>query len=72
MADYTQIKGGNSTGRTFKRPPVTCDLCGAENLKIFIDGAMQRGSWANMCPSCHDRNGRGLGIGRGQKYSVIG
>jgi hypothetical protein len=34
----------------------------------IIDGVTTYGSWALMTPECHSEYGRGLGIGRGQKY----
>jgi hypothetical protein len=53
-------------------PPVKCDLCQKAITKTFVDGATQYGPWANMCPSCHKARGRGLGIGKGQKYKLEG
>ena len=50
--------------------PATCDICGLPIKNVFIDGATCFGVWANMCPSCHTLDGRGLGIGRGQKYEL--
>jgi hypothetical protein len=35
---------------------------------IIIDGATTMGPWALMVPESHERHGRGLGLGRGQKY----
>lgn len=51
--------------------PADCQICGinlAEHTKYFIDGATARGPWALMCELCHITHGRGLGVGRGQKY----
>lgn len=53
-----------------------CDLAGTRlaarecnpNPNEFIDGAMKIGQWANMCPACFGKNGRGLGKGVGQRY----
>jgi len=53
-------------------PPAKCDLCQKPIGKTFIDGATQYGPWANMCPSCHKARGRGLGMGKGQKYKLEG
>lgn len=44
-----------------------CQICGNPFGSTMIDGATARG-WANMCKSCHDMYGKGLGTGRGQKY----
>ena len=52
--------------------PAACDICAQPIALTFIDGATQCGPWANMCPACHTRSGRGLGIGRGQKYTREG
>lgn len=48
--------------------PEKCDICSVPIKDVFIDGATRRGPWANMCPTCHMFNGRGLGQGSGQKY----
>lgn len=48
--------------------PETCDLCQGKIRGVFIDGQVQGGGWANLCPDCHRRFGVGLGTGRGQKY----
>lgn len=52
--------------------PVSCELCGKKFTKrdVFIDGRTSEGFWAKMCSGCHSASGVGLGIGRGQKYSV--
>jgi len=54
--------------KTWAGEPGDCDLCGRPFTTIFIDGAMQRGSWANMCLMCFEQHGVGIGTGRGQKY----
>ena len=48
--------------------PEKCDLCHKPINDTFIDGGTKMGPWANMCSVCHIRAGRGLGIGKGQKY----
>jgi hypothetical protein len=48
--------------------PTYCDCCGIGIHSVFVDGATARGSWANLHPACHERIGRGLGAGRGQRY----
>lgn len=54
---------------------VKCDLAETghkakecELTNEFIDGATKFGPWANMCPACFGKNGRGLGMGVGQRY----
>jgi hypothetical protein len=51
-----------------------CDFCGINLLvqdEYYVDGVTKpHGYWANMCIGCHTRFGRGLGLGRGQKYKV--
>lgn len=63
---------GNGSGE----PPV-CDI-GAAGMDAthqhdmkpgFVDGATQFGPWALMCLPCHERYGKGIGTGRGQKYN---
>lgn len=50
--------------------PEKCQTCNRpfKAGDMFIDGAMQLGSWALMCESCHQVIGCGFGIGRGQGY----
>lgn len=50
--------------------PKECDICHRTISNIFIDGATTLGSWANMCFACHKIYGKGLGLGKGQKYKI--
>ena len=50
--------------------PKRCDICGREIKKVFIDGRTDMGAWANMCEHCHRERGVGLGVGKGQKYTM--
>lgn len=52
--------------------PETCDICASKIADTFTDGATRMGPWAIMCPVCEPRIGRGLGTGRGQKYTREG
>jgi hypothetical protein len=52
--------------------PTHCDICNREIHSSFIDGRVHRGSWANMCNSCHPLVGVGLGLGKGQHYEKQG
>jgi len=52
--------------------PKVCDLCGRKLEKEFIDGRLMSGPWAIMCLSCFKDVGVGLGLGRGQRYSIKG
>ena len=47
-----------------------CEFCEVDlnEEEYFIDGATSLGPWAMMCETCHIRYGRGLGMGKGQKY----
>lgn len=47
--------------------PTACDCCGIGIHSIFVDGATRKG-WANLHPTCHERIGVGLGVGKGQRY----
>lgn len=49
--------------------PYQCSICGELVRDTFIDGVTVRGPWAIMCQTCHRLFGRGLGIGRGQRYT---
>jgi hypothetical protein len=48
--------------------PQECDICLELIVDDFVDGETKSGPWANMCPLCHAKHGRGLGIGKGQRY----
>ena len=48
-----------------------CNLCGKVALSEFVDGATRMGPWANMCLPCFKRVGKGLGVGRGQRYARL-
>ena len=50
-----------------------CDLCGYVFLKhvgtVLYDARVRGGTaWSCLCPTCFDKHGVGLGIGRGQMY----
>lgn len=50
-----------------------CDICERDlKGKPHVDGATRFGPWANMCIECHKMHGRGLGLGKGQKYDGNG
>jgi hypothetical protein len=53
-------------------PGKKCDICHGSVGRVFIDGGTVMGPWACMCTRCHILYGRGLGIGRGQKYEWNG
>lgn len=44
------------------------DDFGVKITDTIIDGATMMGPWALMTPKTFARYGRGLGLGRGQKY----
>ena len=48
--------------------PEMCDICGEPIIDEFVDGRTRQGPWGMLCPSCHEIQGVGLGVGRGQKY----
>jgi hypothetical protein len=51
--------------------PTHCDLCGSRLKGNFIDGKTTYGGrWGIMCIPCHGQYGYGLGLGKGQKYSL--
>lgn len=51
-------------------PPKHCDVCGEGIEKEFVDGKTKSGRWAIMCKLCFLIHGVGLGIGKGQRYSM--
>jgi len=53
-------------------PPLECDICRNKIKVHFVDGATVMGPWACMCLACHKLQGRGLGLGFGQKYQLQG
>ena len=48
--------------------PCTCDVCNIGLDKVLYDGVTTMGPWALMCYPCHRDLGRGLGLGKGQRY----
>lgn len=52
--------------------PKTCDICHRPLKRFFVDGRTRQGPWAIMCSLCFESHGVGLGIGKGQKYSISG
>ncbi len=52
--------------------PTQCDVCRGGIHSRFIDGKVDRGGWAILCPLCHAKFGNGLGVGRGQAYEKVG
>ena len=67
---YVQLEGGSMTGKAMDMEG-ECNLCGTVALSEFVDGATRMGPWANMCLPCFKRVGKGLGVGRGQRYAII-
>ncbi len=56
----------------YVNPPENCDVCGFAVGSEFVDGKTLQGSWANMCVSCFQKMGVGLGEGLGQWYQRQG
>jgi hypothetical protein len=50
--------------------PSVCQWCGNPVNGVFVDGATRRG-WAILCVPCHAIHGYGLGMGRGQRYTLV-
>lgn len=52
----------------------TCDIhelqLGETGVIAEYDGKTKQGPWANMCASCFEAHGVGLGTGRGQRLVV--
>ncbi len=42
-----------------------------EIVPAVVDGATTMGPWANMCESCFEVYGLGLGLGRGQRFELL-
>jgi hypothetical protein len=51
-------------------PPKTCDICKKNLVSVFFDAKTKMGPWANLCQDCFNKLGVGLGIGKGQKYTI--
>jgi hypothetical protein len=49
--------------------PDNCQLCQVKIEGHFVDGMVDRGGWAIMCPFCALAYGVGLGTGKGQLYA---
>lgn len=67
---FVQIEGGSMSGKLLFTEG-RCDLCGKVDLFEFVDGATVMGPWANQCLPCHRRLGRGVGVGKGQRYARL-
>jgi hypothetical protein len=50
--------------------PSVCQWCGKPTNGVFVDGSTRKG-WAILCVPCHETNGFGLGLGRGQRYLLM-
>lgn len=50
--------------------PKQCDVCSGKLTTAFVDGRTKTGFWAIMCLPCHKEFGVGLGVGKGQRYSM--
>jgi hypothetical protein len=42
-----------------------------ESVPARFDGKTHSGPWANMCDDCFERNGVGLGLGKGQELVLF-
>ncbi len=51
-------------------PPESCQICKKPIKALFVDGKIACGPWANMCITCHNDIGVGLGTGHGQLFSL--
>lgn len=49
-------------------PPDKCDICEAKIKDSFVDGKTHMGPWACMCIECHEVEGVGFGMGKGQLF----
>ena len=78
MKKFVQVEGGSKEGSPWLgSTPTKCDLCSSNIQDEFVDGVVLHIAgipgnfgWAIMCSNCHKSFGRGLGLGRGQKYKV--
>lgn len=60
---------GSNKPVTYINPPKECDIChGPFTENIMFDGKTCYGPWANMCMTCFNTIGVGLGTGLGQQY----
>jgi len=52
--------------------PTECQVSKKPITDEFVDGALKIGGhWAIMHPECHAYAGMGIGVGKGQRYSLI-
>ena len=63
---YTMLYDDTATDILQARPQ--CDIC--SQRPAAIDGATTIGPWAYMCVPCFERNGIGLGLGKGQRILI--
>ena len=50
--------------------PAECDICNKPFGKLMYDARTSMGGWGNLCSRCFNRYGVGLGVGKGQRYSL--
>ena len=50
--------------------PEKCELCEKPFEKFFYDARTKWGQWGLLCLRCVERDGVGLGLGKGQKYDL--
>lgn len=53
---------------TYINPPKVCDVCHKPFGIFMYDAKTCYGPWANMCETCFNTIGVGLGTGLGQQY----
>lgn len=50
--------------------PSTCQICNRPVVSCFVDGKTYSGPWATMCLDCHFVHGVGIGLGKGQIFTL--
>jgi len=72
LADFVNFPEANRRMPEYAYGIKTCDLChcSLDDAGLFVDGALRgQAGWANMCPSCFERQGHSIGWGKGQIYA---
>jgi hypothetical protein len=71
LVECVDLKKAKKVNQYYFGAPQTCDFCKTSfaEEEYLVDGALQGSEgWADMCESCFDSKGKGIGHGVGQLY----
>jgi len=72
IRSFTQVAGGDNTGKVYKDIPNTCDVCGSDENSVIYDARVpSMGQWEWLCEDCFTNLHCSLGVGFGQRYELV-